>query len=50
MTGGGREALMVDSVLYEGEGQSLPNGCPACAFWSVWLRCRLSRQKIPGGS
>ncbi len=50
MTGGGREALMVDSVQYEGEGQSLPNGHHTCAFWFVWRRCRLSRRQIPGGS
>ncbi len=33
--GGGGEALMVDSVRHEREGQSLPDGCPACAFWAV---------------
>ncbi len=32
---GGGEAFMVDSIRYE-EGHGLPNGPPACAFWSVW--------------
>ncbi len=47
--GGSGEALMVDSVRHEREGQSLPDGCPACAFWAVrrrrWLGCR----QVPGG-
>ncbi len=36
--GGSGEALMVDSVRHEREGQSLPDGCPACAFWAVRRR------------
>ncbi len=36
--GGSGEALMVDSVRHEREGQRLPDGCPACAFWAVWRR------------
>ncbi len=36
---GSGEALMVDSVRHEREGQSRLDGCPACAFWAV-QRCR----------
>ncbi len=36
--GGSGEALMVDSVRHEREGQSLPDGCPACAFCAAWRR------------
>ncbi len=39
MDGGSGEALMVDSVRHEREGQSRLDGCPACAFWAV-RRCR----------
>ncbi len=47
--GGSREALMVDSVRHEREGQSLPDGCPACAFWAVRRRRWLGRRQVPGG-
>ncbi len=44
------EAFVVDPVRYEREGQGLPHGSPACAFWSVWRRRQFRHRQIPGGS
>ncbi len=41
---------MIDPVRYEREGQGLPYGRPACAFWSVRRRRRFRHRQIPGGS